>query len=111
MDHSGRQQRLQNSLSSHRLDVLLVTHPANLRYLCGFSGSSGALVLTEKKAVFITDGRYAEQARSEVRPAQIVIARQGPLTAAAAWLSRQQKKGRRAPTKIGIESEHMTVAA
>jgi Xaa-Pro aminopeptidase len=111
MDHKGRQQRLQNSLSAHRLDALLVTHPANLRYLCGFTGSSGALLLTGTKRVFITDGRYTEQARAEVASAQIVIARQGPLAAAVAWLSAQQKKGRRTPSKIGIESEHMTVAA
>ncbi len=111
MDHKGRQQRLQDSLSAHRLDALLVTHPPNLRYLCGFTGSSGALLLTEKKAVFITDGRYTEQARAEVRTAQIVIARHGPLAAAAAWLSGHQKKGRRALSKIGIEGEHMTVAA
>ncbi len=111
MDHQGRQQRLQNSLSTHRLDALLVTHPPNLRYLCGFTGSSGALLLTEKKAVFITDGRYTEQARAEVRTAQIVIARRGPLAAAASWLSTHQKKGRRALSKIGIEGEHMTVAA
>jgi Xaa-Pro aminopeptidase len=111
MDHRGRQQRLQNSLSTHRLDALLVIHPANLRYLCGFTGSSGALLLTGKKAVFITDGRYTEQARAEVRSAKIVIARNGPLAAAAAWLSGDQKKGPRVPSKIGIESEHMTVAA
>src|SRR6266850_1695430 len=110
MDHKGRQQRLQDSLATHRLDALLVTHPANLRYLCGFTGSSGALLLTGTKRAFITDGRYTEQARAEVGSAQIVIARQGPL-AAAAWLSAQQKKGRRTPSKIGIESEHMTVAA
>jgi|SRR5450755_69390 Xaa-Pro aminopeptidase len=112
MDHKGRQQRLQNSLSTHRLDALLVTHPPNLRYLCGFTGSSGALLLTAaKKRVFITDGRYTEQARAEVRSAQIVIARQGPLAAAAAWLAAQKKKDHRAPSKIGIESEHMTLAA
>jgi Xaa-Pro aminopeptidase len=111
MDHRGRQQRLQDSLSTHRLDALLVTHPANLRYLCGFTGSAGVLLLTGTKRVFITDGRYTQQARAEVRTAQIVIARQGPLAAAAAWLSAHPKKGRRAPSKMGIESEHMTVAA
>jgi Xaa-Pro aminopeptidase len=111
MDHRGRQQRLQDSLSTHRLDALLVTHPPNLLYLCGFTGSTGALLLTETKRVFVTDGRYTEQARAEVQTARTVIARQGPLAAAAAWLSAQQKKSRRAPWKIGIESEHMTVAA
>ncbi len=111
MDHLGRQQRLQESLSSHRLDALLVTHPPNLRYLCGFSGSSGALLLTATKRLFITDGRYTQQARAEVRSAGIVIARRGLLAAAAAWLSAQQKKGGRVSSKLGIEGEHMTVAA
>lgn len=111
MDHRGRQQRLQNSLSTHRLDALLVTHPPNLRYLCGFSGSSGALLLTGTKRVFITDGRYTAQSRAEVKSAQIVIARQGLFAAAAAWLAAQQKNGRRAPSRLGIEGEHMTVAA
>jgi Xaa-Pro aminopeptidase len=111
MDHLGRQQRLQESLSNYRLDALLITHPANVRYLCGFTGSSGALLLSRGKRVFITDGRYTQQARSEVRSARIVIARQGLLAAAAAWLSAQPKKGRRASSKVGIEGEHMTVAA
>ena len=65
MDHKGRQQRLQNSLSTIRLDALLVTHPPNLRYLCGFTGSAGVLLLSGTKSVFITDGRYTEQARAE----------------------------------------------
>src|ERR1700686_4230592 len=110
MDHRGRQQRLQSSLSTHRLDALLVTHSPNLRYLCGFTGSTGALLLTGTKRVFITDGRYTEQARAEVRTAQIVIARKGPLAAAVAWLSAHRKRGSRTPSKTGIESEHMTVA-
>jgi Xaa-Pro aminopeptidase len=111
MDHRGRQLRLRNSLSSHRLDAMLVTHPPNLVYLCGFTGSSGLLLLAATKSVFITDGRYTQQARAEVRSAQIVVARQGPLAAAAAWLAARQEKGRRDLSKIGIEGEHMTVAA
>src|SRR6476661_9948021 len=111
MDHRGRQQRLQNSLSANRLDALLVTHPPNLRYLCGFTGSSGALLLTGTKRVFITDGRYTGQARAEVQSSQIVIARQGTLAAAATWLSAHRKKGGRASSKVGSEGEHMTVAA
>ena len=117
MDHRGRQQRLQNSLSTHRLDVLLVTHPSNVRYLCGFTGSAGILLLTGKRQVFTTDGRYAEQARAEVQGAKIVIARKGPLATAAAWMSANrfsaQPKSRRgaSPARIGIEGEHMTVAA
>jgi len=116
MDHRGRQQRLQNSLSATRLDALLVTHPPNIRYLCGFTGSAGVLVITGKKRVFFTDGRYSEQARSEVQSARIVIARKGLLATAAAWLSTHSlsthlKTSRRTSSKIGTEAEHMTVAA
>ena len=111
MDHRGRQQRLQDSLSTHRLDALFVTHPPNVRYLCGFTGSAGVLVITEKKRAFFTDGRYTEQAGAEVQGAKIVIARKGPLAAAASWISRQQKSRPRVSSKIGIEGEHMTVAA
>ncbi len=114
MDHRGRQQRLQDSLSVHRLDALLVTHPPNVRYLCGFTGSAGVLVIAAKKRIFFTDGRYTEQARAEVQGAKIVIARQGLLAAAAAWLSANrlsvQPKSKRgtSPARIGIEGEHMT---
>jgi Xaa-Pro aminopeptidase len=116
MDHRGRQQRLQRSLSKHRLDALLVVHPPNIRYLCGFTGSAGILVITGKNRVLFTDGRYTGQARAEVKGAKIVIARNGPLAAAAAWLSANRlstkpKSGRGAsPARIGIEGDHMTVA-
>ncbi len=110
MDYGARQLRLRKTLSTHRLDALLITHLPNLRYLCGFTGSAGVLLVTVTHSVFFTDGRYTDQARAEVQAARIVIARKGPLAAAAAWLSAQQKKGRRSPSKIGIEGEHMTVA-
>jgi Xaa-Pro aminopeptidase len=112
MDHRGRQQRLQDSLSTHRLDALLVTHLPNVLYLCGFTGSTGVLLVTTDTCTFFTDGRYTAQARAEVKSTKIVIARKGPLTAAAEWLSGHQQRGRRArPFKLGVESEHMTVAA
>ncbi|HLO07227.1 MAG TPA: aminopeptidase P family N-terminal domain-containing protein, partial [Terriglobales bacterium] len=72
MDHRGRQQRLQHSLSNHHLDALMVVHPPNIRYLCGFTGSAGILVITGKNRVLFTDGRYTGQARAEVKGAKIV---------------------------------------
>ncbi|MGH9538281.1 MAG: M24 family metallopeptidase [Terriglobales bacterium] len=108
MDHKGRQEHLRNSLSSHRLDALLVTHLPNILYLCGFSGSAAALVLTENKSVFFTDGRYTAQAQVEVRGPQIVITRKAPLLAAAEWLATHHRRG---PVRLGIEAEQITVAA
>src|SRR5271166_772165 len=106
MDHKGRQKRLGSVLKSHRLDALLVTHLPNIRYLCGFTGSAGVLIVTETKSVFFTDGRYTEQARAEVQGARVVIAKKPPLAAAGEWLVANGKKGQ----ALGIEGDHMTVA-
>src|ERR1700691_2144835 len=108
MDHKGRQGRLQSLLATHGLDALLLTHPANVRYLCGFTGSAGAVVISESKSVFFTDGRYKEQAGLEVQGSRIVVTRKAPLAAAAEWLMRNAKKlGVKA---LGIEAEHLSVA-
>lgn len=56
-----------------RLDGLIVTGLANVRFLCGYSGSSGLLWINRNSAVFFTDFRYQEQARREVNASQKVI--------------------------------------
>lgn len=109
MDHRGRLKQLQTVFDRNSLDALLVTHLPNIRYLCGFTGTSGVLAITEAGSVFVTDGRYAEQSRAEVQGARVVIARQPPLAAAAEWLV-ENKLGRKKSRRVGIESEHLTVA-
>ncbi|HVO81859.1 MAG TPA: Xaa-Pro peptidase family protein [Terriglobales bacterium] len=98
-------------LRQHRLDALLITHLPNLRYLCGFTGSAGALLVSDNAAVFVSDGRYKAQARAEVQSARVLISPKSPLVAAAEWLKAKRKKGRHSrPGKLGIEAEHLTVA-
>jgi Xaa-Pro aminopeptidase len=112
MDHTGRLRHLQQALDQHRLDALLITHLPNIRYLCGFSGSSGALVVTEAGNIFFTDGRYSEQAHAEVQGSRIAIARKAALVMAGEWLARNRKSFRRkGPSRVGIEGDHLTVAA
>jgi Xaa-Pro aminopeptidase len=55
----------------HRLDAILFTNLVNIRYLCGFSGSDGALLLTREDAWFLCDSRYTTQAAEEVRGAEV----------------------------------------
>lgn len=111
MDHRGRLRAVQQALAQRRLDALLITHLPNVRYLCGFTGSAGSLVISEAKSVFFTDGRYTEQARAEVQESRVVIARKGPLQAAAEWLAENGKGlGSKPPWKVGVEGEHLTVA-
>jgi Xaa-Pro aminopeptidase len=47
------------------VDAFLVTRLPNVRYLTGFTGSNGQLILTADDAIFLTDGRYGEQSRRE----------------------------------------------
>lgn len=117
-----RLQRLAAALSSadKLADALLVTHPQDVRYLTGFTGSNAALVVPRRSGsarssfaksrratpnMLFTDGRYMEQARQQTKGAGVVIA-QGPvLREACIWM--QQKKIRR----CAFDAEHTTVAA
>ncbi len=55
------------------VDVLLVTHLPNIRWLTGFSGSAGMLLIGADRRALITDFRYASQAPAEVGDAAEVI--------------------------------------
>src|SRR5437588_11253222 len=112
MDHLGRMLRLQDQLSQQRLHAFLVSQLSNIRYLCGFTGSAGALLLTERDRRCFTDGRYTSQARQEVKGAKVVVGRTPPLLAAAQWLGKHRRNSRsRTSQVLGIEGEYLTVAA
>ncbi len=69
-----RLSRLLDRLSQEGLDALVVSHLPNIRYLTGFSGSSGLLLVCRQGTLFITDFRYDTQSREEVGGlARIVI--------------------------------------
>jgi len=105
MDHSGRQRRLQTALAENKLDWLLVTHLPNIRYLCGFTGSAGTLLINERGATFFTDGRYRTQARAEVSGARIIIARKSPTLAAAEFLTASRTRTQR----LGLDPYSITI--
>jgi Xaa-Pro aminopeptidase len=64
---AGRRDRLTAVLAERGLDGVVVTTLVNVRYLTGFTGSNGALVVTrEGPAVFLTDGRYRDQAAEQL---------------------------------------------
>jgi len=108
MDFKGRQQKLREHLATTRFDGLLVSHLPNIRYLCGFTGSAGLLLVEGSGSVFFTDVRYHTQAREEVKGAKVVIARKAVLPALGEFLSRRRKRSR--GWTIGIEAEHFTIA-
>ena len=107
MNHSKRLQDLAVKLTKLHLDYLLVTHLPNVHYLCGFTGSAGALLINAQgSATFFTDGRYTEQAREQVQGAKVVVEAISPIAASAKFLATRRK-----PARIGIESTRLTVAS
>lgn len=63
---AGRVERLRGRLEAARVDGLLVTDLANIRYLSGFSGSAARLWVDPARVVLVTDRRYGERAAAEL---------------------------------------------
>ncbi len=108
MNFQTRQGTLRAHLATTRFDGLLVSHLPNIRYLCGFTGSAGLLLVEESGSVFLTDVRYDTQAHEEVKAAKVVIARKGLVESLGEMLAQRRKRSRK--VTIGIESEHFTVS-
>ena len=73
----SRLKRLRSLMAGHDLDALIIAAPedlshTNLRYLTGFTGTSGYLVVDREGAAFLTDSRYVEQAWSQVQECLVV---------------------------------------
>ncbi len=68
---------VREAMKRKKIDGFLVTDIANIRYLTGFTGSSGFLLITRKEQFFGTDFRYRSQSGQEVKGWNIVIERAG----------------------------------
>jgi len=87
-----RVERARGLLAEAGLDALVVTRPENIRYLSGFTGSSGALLLEGDRLSLATDGRYAEQAARETTGCRIEIG-SGPPALIAVGLAGEIRLG------------------
>ena len=100
-EHSARRSRAASGLEERRLDALLVSSLANIRYLTGFTGSNALVLLLPEKTVFFTDPRYGLQAAQE-SDCKVRVER-GPLwRAAAQWI---RSHGIR---RLGVEKPHLS---
>jgi Xaa-Pro aminopeptidase len=84
------------------VDALLVSEPANLRYLTGFTGSNGFAVVGPDVRRFVTDFRYVEQAKAEV-PAEF-DREQGPQELLSALST-----GWDGEVRLGFDDAHVSV--
>ena len=89
-------------LKSENLDGFVVNRMANIRYLCGFTGDTGLLIVTEKKAYLLCDSRFFEAAKKEVKGAQVVFTKGHPMT-----VLKEQKQFQGKNLRYGYESDFL----
>jgi len=97
-----RLEMLRKAISEAEVDALLITHPANRRYLSGFDGSSGLLLISASQAYLVTDFRYLEQAEAQAKEFTI-ICRQDDLYPGLAEIITQNSW-----RTIGFEAKQLT---
>ncbi len=102
--HRRRLELVRRRVAAAGADAFLITHPPNLFYLSGFSGSAGALVVESGRVTLFTDGRYAIQSRREAPGVRVRICR-GPLPVAVAEYLRRRRK-----TQVAFEPARLSVA-
>ncbi len=71
MDVARRASRLRARFDEVGCDALVVSRLVNTRYLTGFTGSAGVLVVTSDELVLVTDGRYRDQAGEQLAAAGV----------------------------------------
>lgn len=97
-----RIEHLRSLLAEAGLDGLLVTGATNRRYMTGFTGSAGMVLITRDEALFFTDFRYVEQATRQA-PDYTLVRYEDP------YATLNQRLARYQGMRIGFESHHVTV--
>lgn len=64
--------KIRKYISEKNIDGMLITSYENRRYVTDFTGSNGYVIITQQKAIIITDSRYTEQAQKEAKGFEIV---------------------------------------
>ncbi len=105
-EFAARRRTVAEGLAGRNLDALLVAFGPNLRYLSGFTGSNGSLLITAERSILFTDPRYAIQAGEETaegdRRMRVRIAHGALVSAVSAAIARLGVK------RIGYEPARMT---
>jgi Xaa-Pro aminopeptidase len=96
-----RRKRAAIALAEHAADAIIVSGLPNVRYLTGFTGSNGLLILSPGHALLLSDPRYTIQAGQEADCA-IRIARGSLYEVAAKVVARKKWK------RVAIERGRMT---
>lgn len=73
--------RLREDMGKLNLDAVLIEESKNKRYISGFTGTAGSIIITKEKCILFTDFRYIQQANNQTNNFEIIeISRTNPLT-------------------------------
>lgn len=103
--HGARIAALRARLADEGIGALVVTHAANVRYLTGYVGSNGTVVVGHDAAVLLTDSRYAVSAREQVDAAEVVVGSRDLLRDVARVAGERAGGG-----PVGVEADAVTLA-
>ncbi len=109
MDVAGRAARVRNAMIEAGCDALVITNLVNVRWVTGFTGSAGVAFVSNDSIDLVTDGRYGEQAESQMHAAGVDGHVHVGLSAAVqAELLAQLGRG---IDRIGLEADSVTWAS
>lgn len=96
-----RLKKIRELLDQKNIDAIIITNPVNRRYLSGFDGTAGVLLISHDNAYLVTDFRYIDQAAAQAPLFTIQRWREdlykslAPLIEDAGWI------------RLGFESKHV----
>lgn len=100
-EYERRRETIRDGLAERKIDALLVSSAPNVRYLSGFTGSNGNLLLWPGGAILFTDPRYDLRSKEEVN-CRVTVTRRPLILDVAARI------GRLGLRRIGYEQTRMT---
>ncbi len=103
--HNARLNKAREEMQKRGMDAFLSMHMPNVFYLSGFSGSSGALLVTSEKCVLLVDPRYSIQAREECKEVEIRDYKGLPIFKAVSDLVNELK-----PNRVGFEADRLSLS-
>ncbi|WP_096270563.1 M24 family metallopeptidase [Paucisalibacillus globulus] len=96
--------KIRQALQELNLDAIMINSPINRRYVTGFTGSAGTVIVSHDEAIFITDFRYTEQAAEQAKDFTVVEHKKLMEEEVKSQLTLLQVK------RLGFEKNHVTYA-
>ncbi len=98
----ARQDRLRALMETRRVPLMLLTQRANIRYLTGFTGSAGLVLLGLRTGSLWVDPRYTLQAHEQAEGVEVIEEKEGILKGAASWLRKNDVR------EVTFEASNLT---